>query len=87
MPPSGNWDRPSRSDMALVRLAIRRGWPVPPAVRKQIVRGLCRTVEGQSPRHVVTAARLLVALDESSHPAGLVHALPLRRGGRRRRPW
>jgi hypothetical protein len=86
MPPSGDWSRPSRSDMLLVRLAIRRGWDVPPAVRRQIVRGLCRTVEGQSARHVMAAARTVAAIDESSHLAGLVHSLPPRGGGRRRRP-
>jgi hypothetical protein len=50
--------------MALVRMAIKRGWPVSNAVKKQIVAGLCRTVSGQSARHVTAAARLLVMLDE-----------------------
>jgi hypothetical protein len=56
--------------MLLIRQALKRGWDIPGGVKKAIVRGLVASVEGQSPRHVVAAARTLLAIDASSRPAG-----------------
>jgi hypothetical protein len=49
--------------MALVRLAIRKGWPVPPAVRRQILAGLYGSIEGRTTRHSLAAAKTIVAVD------------------------
>lgn len=64
--PGGQGESPSRRELALERQALRNDWPIPPAVRKQILQRLVDFVDRDSddgakarPRTVIMAARTL----------------------------
>lgn len=83
-PPRGGllgFDALSRADMALVRRAIHRRWPVAAAERKRILARLFTAMENPHARHKVAACRTIVLADGANlkaEHAGQPPPYPLR---------
>jgi hypothetical protein len=67
--PSGGWGKGAyvnRSDLRLLRTAIRQGWDIPPETRKRIIESLMEAID--SDRHngrlAIRAAEVVVLLDQ-----------------------
>ena len=60
-------ETPLVKDLALIRRAVRGGWPVPEEVRWAFTVGLQRTVcESTDPREAVRAVRVLIDMDKAN---------------------
>jgi hypothetical protein len=65
LPRSSNWKELTRTDMIMIRRAIREGWPVPrDGVTLPILEGLYRDLKSRSRSHRIAAARTLSAMVE-----------------------
>ena len=72
---SGGWGQGlevSRSDLLLVRRAIREGWPVSAEAKRFVVADVCRVFDTtQSPRMLAAAAWAVVAMEGANQRAEL----------------
>jgi len=61
----GDWENASRSDLLLIRKAIKEGWPVPPELRRPIMKAALSPLhrEDTPARMVFAIARLMIAAD------------------------
>lgn len=59
----------SRSDLLLVRKAIRLGWPVPARVRQAVVEDVCDAAMGDDLRRSLAAVRVLLDCEDDNYRA------------------
>src|SRR5262249_7027117 len=61
----GEWESASPSDLALLRQAIREGWPVPQERRPPLLEAVLSPLHSKdrSPRQAIALARLLLFID------------------------
>lgn len=74
--PSGAWDKtPTRGELQLVGLAVRRDWPVRPELRPTIVEFAFRPIyDDDAPaRLVIGAALVALDMDRANDRNGVSH--------------
>jgi hypothetical protein len=64
--PAGLWTDASRSDLVLLRHAIREGWPVPEERRRPILDEVFPLLHSQNPRVAIGVTRVFLDADRAN---------------------